>query len=83
METILLEPIWARFGLGDPAWLDPATAGAIVLIAAFVALVVHKLVFPLIIRFTQWTPTDLDSRLVKSVPGPSHPASWCWGFTWH
>ena len=65
-----MEPILARFGLGDPAWLDPATAGAIVLIAAFVALVVHKLVFPLIIRFTHWTPTDFDSRVVKSVRWP-------------
>ena len=50
-------------------WI-PATAGAIVLIAALVALVVHKLVFPLIIRFTHWTPTDFDSRLVKSVRWP-------------
>ena len=65
-----MEPILARFGLGDPAWLDPATAGAIVLIAALVALVVHKLVFPLIIRFTHRTPTDFDSRLVKSVRWP-------------
>ena len=66
----MVNPILARFGLGDPEWLDPATAGAIFLIAVVVAAVVHKLVIPLIIRFTKWTPTDLDSRLVKSVRWP-------------
>jgi len=65
-----VEPILARFGLGDPAWMDPATFGAIVLTAVVVAFVIHKLVFPLVIRFTHWTPTDLDSRLVKSVRWP-------------
>ena len=70
METTLVNPILARFGVGDPEWLDPATAGAIFLIAIVVAAVVHKLVFPLIIRFTKWTPTDLDSQLVKSVRWP-------------
>ena len=65
-----MEPILARFGLGDPEWLDPATAGAIVLIAILVAFVFHKVVFPLIIRFTKWTPTDLDSRLVRSARWP-------------
>jgi len=71
MESNLLEPILARFGLGDPEWLDPATSGAIVLIAVVVAFIVHKLVFPIIIRFTSWTPTDLDSRLVKSIRWPT------------
>ena len=71
METILVNPILARFGLGDPDWLDPATAGVIVLIALVVAFVFHKLVFPLIVRLTNWTPTDLDSRLVKSVRWPT------------
>jgi len=50
--------------------MDPATFGAIVLTAVVVAFVIHKLVFPLVIRFTHWTPTDLDSRLVKSVRWP-------------
>ena len=65
-----MEPILARFGLGDPQWLDPATSGVIVLITFVVAFVFHKLVFPLIVRLTQWTPTDLDSRLVRSVRWP-------------
>ncbi|SVA13252.1 uncharacterized protein METZ01_LOCUS66106 [marine metagenome] len=70
MEPALITPILARFGLGDPQWLDPATAGGIGLIAIVVALLVFKLVFPIIVRFTQWTPTDLDSRLVRSMRWP-------------
>ena len=66
----MVEPILARFGLGDPEWLDPATAAVIVLIAVVTAFIVHKLVFPLIVKFTQWTPTDLDSRMVRSVRWP-------------
>ena len=71
MGFVLVEPLLARFGLGDPAWLDPATAGAIALIGIVAAFVFHKLIFPLIVRFTHRTPTDLDSRLVKSVRWPT------------
>ncbi len=70
VESFLVAPILARFGLGDPQWLDPATAGAIGLISIVVAFLVFKVVFPLIVRFTNWTPTDLDSSLVKSVRWP-------------
>ena len=70
MESVLIEPVLARFGLGDPEWLDPATAGAIAVIGLISALVFYKLVFPLIIRFTHWTPTDLDSSLVRSTRWP-------------
>ncbi|GIT01488.1 MAG: hypothetical protein CM1200mP27_01130 [Chloroflexota bacterium] len=72
MEFILSEVILARFGLGDPEWLDPATAAVIVLIGFVVAFLVHKLIFPLFIRFTRWTPTDLDSRLIRSLPLANH-----------
>ena len=51
--------------------MDPATAGAIALIGIVAAFVFHKLIFPLIVRFTHRTPTDLDSRLVKSVRWPT------------
>ena len=47
MESILSEVILARFGLGDPEWLDPAIAAVIVLIGFVVAFLVHKLIFPL------------------------------------
>ena len=70
MESMSLAPVLARFGLGDPEWLDPATAAVIVLIGIVAAFLVHKLVFPLVIRFTQWTPSDLDSRLVRSTRWP-------------
>ena len=56
--------------MGDPEWLDPATAAVIVLIAFVVAVLFHKVVFPLVIRFTDWTPTDLDSQMVKSARWP-------------
>ena len=59
-----------RFGLGDPAWLDPAIGGSIFLVSVLLALVFHKLLFPLILRFTSWTPTDLDSRLVQATRIP-------------
>ena len=71
MGFVLVEPLLARFGLGDPEWLGPATAGAIALIGIVAAFVFHKLIFPLIVRFTHRTPTDLDSRLVKSVRWPT------------
>ena len=71
MESILSEVILARFGLGDPEWLDPAIAAVIVLIGFVVAFLVHKLIFPLIIRFTRWTPSDLDSRLIRSLRWPA------------
>ena len=70
MESFLMHPILARFGLGDPEWLEPAIAGAIGLSSIVVAFLVFKLVFPIIVRFTQWTPTDLDSRLVRSMRWP-------------
>ncbi len=65
-----MEPILARFGLGDPEWLDPVTSVAIVLIAFALALIFYKLLFPLILRFAKWTPTDLDNRLVRSARWP-------------
>ena len=71
MESILSEVVLARFGLGDPEWLDPAIAAVIVLIGFVVAFLVHKLIFPLIIRFTRWTPSDLDSRLIRSLRWPA------------
>ncbi|NQW23211.1 MAG: mechanosensitive ion channel family protein [SAR202 cluster bacterium] len=70
MLLLFIEPILARFGLGDPEWLDPATAAVIALIAFVVAALFHKVVFPLVIRLTNWTPTDLDSRMVKSARWP-------------
>ena len=60
----------ARFRLGDPQWLDPSIAASIFLLSLILALIFHKLLFPLILRFTHWTPTDLDSRLVRAARRP-------------
>ena len=65
-----MDPILARFGLGDPEWLDPATAGVIVLLSLVVAFIFHKAIVPITLRFTNWTSTDLDERLVKSIRWP-------------
>ena len=62
--------ILARFGLGDPAWLDPATSAGIGLITLIAAVVFHKLLFRLVLRLTQWTPSDLDSRMVRATRWP-------------
>ena len=63
-------PYLARLGLEDTRWLDPATAASIVLISLVAAFVFHKFVFALIIRVTQWTPTDLDSRILSAIRWP-------------
>ena len=39
----------ARFGLGDPAWLDPAITAVGILISLIAAVVFYKLIFPLIL----------------------------------
>ena len=65
-----MHPYLARLGLEDSRWLDPATAAAIVLISFIAAFAFHKLVFPLIIRLSQWTPTDLDSRTLRATRWP-------------
>ena len=63
-------PFLARFGLQDQPWLDPALAGAIILISLLSALIFHKLVFRIILHLTQWTPTDLDTRMVRATRWP-------------
>ena len=65
-----LHAISARFGLGDPVWLDPVIAVVIVVISIVVALVFHKLLVPLAVRLTHWTPTNLDTQIVRAVRWP-------------
>ena len=50
--------------------MDPAIAGILFLLVLFVAAVFHKLLFPLIRRITQKTPTDLDTRMVRATRLP-------------
>ena len=62
--------VLARFGLGDPAWLDPVIAVVIVAIAMLVALIFHKLLIPLVVKVTRWTPTNLDTQIVRAIRWP-------------
>ena len=57
-------------GLDDPAWLEPAVAAGIFLFSLVLALAFHRLVFPLVLRLTRWTPTDLDSRMMVVLRRP-------------
>ena len=65
-----MDSFLAQLGLDDSGWLDPAAAGAIFLVSLVVAAVFHKLLFPLILRLTQRTPTDLDSRAFRATRLP-------------
>ena len=48
-----------------------AAAGAsIFLIFLVLAVLFNWLIFPIILRFTRWTPTDLDTRLVRATRLP-------------
>ena len=60
----------ARFGLDDPAWLDPAITAVGILIGLIAAVAFNKLLFPLILRFTQWTPSNLDTRMLGATRRP-------------
>ncbi len=57
-------------GLDDPAWLEPAIAAGIFLFSVALSLAFYRLLFPLILRITHWTPTDLDSRMLVVLRRP-------------
>ncbi len=60
----------AVLGLGDPDWLDPTMVGAIFLISLIAAWLFNKIVYPIIIKCARWTPTDLDTILIRAVRLP-------------
>ncbi len=62
--------VQARFGLGDPAWLDPTLAGSVFLLSLLLAFLFHKVIFRLLLRIAIWTPSDFDVRLVAAVRMP-------------
>ncbi len=64
MDTLL-----ARFGLEGLLW-QAAVAGSIFGISLLLAVIFNRLVFPVILRFTRWTPTNLDTRLVGATRLP-------------
>ena len=65
-----LHAIQSRFGLGDPAWLDPSLAGGIFLFSLLFAFLFHKVIFRVLLRIAIWTPSDFDVRLVAALRMP-------------
>ncbi len=65
-----MNSVAARFGLGDPAWLDPLIAVGIVIVSWLAAFLFYKLAVPLALHIAHQTPTGLDSRLVQTSKWP-------------
>ena len=51
-------------------WIDPTIVVSAFVFSIVLAVVFNKLLFPVILRFTSWTPTDLDSRIFLSLRLP-------------
>ena len=51
-------------------WIDPTIVVSAFAFSIVLAVVFNKLLFPVILRFTSWTPTDLDSRIFLSLRLP-------------
>ena len=62
--------VLAQFGLGDQPWVEPVVAIAVVLISMVVAALVHFAMFPLVVRLTHQTPTELDDILIRAARWP-------------
>ena len=60
----------ALFGLEDQVWLAPAMFGAILLVSSLSAWVFHKLLFRLVLHLSQWTSSDLTSRMMRATRWP-------------
>ena len=64
-----LEPWLRELGLTNQVWL-PATSISIFLTALVLAFLFHKVIYPLVLRFTNFTPTNLDVNLVRAFRRP-------------
>lgn len=64
-----MDTLPARFGLDGLRW-QATVAGSIFSISLILAVIFNRLIFPLILRFTRWTPTNLDTRLVGATRLP-------------
>ena len=62
--------VLAQFGLPDQPWVDPVVAVAVVLVSLLVAALVHWFVFPVAMRLTNSTPTELDGILIRAARWP-------------
>ena len=56
--------------LEDAAWFDPTIAVAVFLFSLLLAFASYKLLFPIVLRLTNRTPTDLDSRIIQALQMP-------------
>ena len=65
----LLEP-WLRQLELDPLLLLVLTSISIFVSAVVLAFIFNKAIYPLILRFTNFTPTNLDVRLVQALRRP-------------
>ena len=50
--------------------MDPVITAVGILIGLIAAAVFYKLVFPLLMRITEWTPSDLDTKLLSATRRP-------------
>ena len=64
-----LDPWLRELGLASQLWL-PATSISIFITAAVLAFVFYRVVYPIVLRFTNFTPTNLDVRLVRAFRRP-------------
>jgi small-conductance mechanosensitive channel len=64
-----LDPWLRELGLAAQLWL-PATSISIFLASAVLALLFYKVAYPIVLRFTNFTPTNLDVRLVRAFRRP-------------
>ncbi len=60
----------AVLGLGDAPWADAVFAATIFAGSIVIALIVGVVVFPLVLRATDWTATDLDGKLALAIRKP-------------
>lgn len=66
----LLDRFLDRFGFDEQFWLAPAVFGAILLVSFLASWIFHKLIFRLVLHMSQWTPSDLDSRMMRATHWP-------------
>ena len=64
-----MDDLLAAWGLSG-LWGQLATAAVILGSGIVLSGVFDKLLYPIILRFTRWTPTDLDTRLVRAFRKP-------------
>ena len=64
-----MDSILENFGLVGSIWLF-ASSGVILFLFLILSLIFNKLLFPIIIRLTNWTPSDLDTRITRSLKAP-------------